>query len=377
MDMKEVTILGKLPDPFLKEDGTRVTPEEWKIYRKGLLDKTVSLAYGGMPPRPEAVEIEALSYTPDSLSGRWYKIYAGTKEKKVSFTLELFVPLTMRKAKSNNDPLGEIEKYPVLLTGDGCYTNCESDTIAEARRRGYIVARFNRLELASDLKDKGRVGGIYDVYPENADFTAISAWAWGYSVCMDVFERLPFVDETEVGITGHSRGGKTALLAAATDERIKYVCPNNSGLHGCAPYRYMVLDTETGRRTETLADMLKMFPHWMGKGLSDYVGRENELPYDANFLGTFVAPRYYLQCEGMQDYWINPQGSYQTFMAVKKAFAYLGCEEHAGAWFRPGEHRHKLPDFTQFLDFMDRARKGLPAAEHLKTNPYPEDEAIY
>ncbi len=375
--MKEVTILGKLPDPFLKKDGTKVTPEEWKSYRKELLEKTVHLAYGGMPPRPEEVKIEPLNDTARSLAGRWYKIYAGKKEHKVSFLLELLVPFVPGKAKTPYDPFGEGEKYPVLLTGDACYMNCESDTVGEARRRGYIVARFNRLELASDLKDKGRVGGLYDIYPENTEFTAISAWAWGYSVCMDVFERLSFTDETEVGITGHSRGGKTVLLAAATDERIKYVCPNNSGLHGCAPYRYMVLDTETGKRTETLSDMLSAFPHWMGKGLWDYEGRENELPYDANFFGTFVAPRYYLQCEGMQDYWINPQGSYQSFMAVKKAFDYLGCFEHAGAWFRPGEHRHKLPDFTQFLDFMDRARKGLPVAEHLKMNPYPCDEAIY
>ena len=85
--MKEVTILGKLPDPFLKEDGTKVTPEEWKSYRKELLGKTVHLAYGGMPPRPEEVEIEPLNDTARSLAGRWYKIYAGTKERKVSFLL--------------------------------------------------------------------------------------------------------------------------------------------------------------------------------------------------------------------------------------------------------------------------------------------------
>lgn len=40
------------------------------------------------------------------------------------------------------DPFGEDEKYPVLMTGDACLMNCESDTVGEARRRGYIVARF-------------------------------------------------------------------------------------------------------------------------------------------------------------------------------------------------------------------------------------------
>jgi hypothetical protein len=52
----------------------------------------------------------------------------------------------------------------------------------------------------------------------------------------------------------------------------------------------------------------------------------------------------------------------------------LGCEDHAAGWFRPGEHRHKLPDFIEFLNFMDRARAGLPLAEHLTGIPFPQVE---
>jgi len=267
----------------------------------------------------------------------------------------------------------EDKKCPVLLTGDACYCNLESDTISEAINRGYVVAKFNRLEVANDTKE--RKGPLYELYPEYPEFTAISAWAWAYSVCMDVFEKLSYTDETEVGITGHSRGGKTVMLAATVDERIKYVCPNNSGCHGAVSHRCFVTNQGDNKaHSERISDMIVNFPTWMGSKLWDYADNEDKLPYDMHYFGALIAPRYYLQCEGMQDYWINPIGAWQNFSAVKECYRYLGCENNAGAWFRPGTHRHKLPDFIQFMDFMDRARAGLPLAEHLTINPYPQIE---
>lgn len=370
--MQEIIFHGKMPDPFRKEDGTRLSPDEWKMYKKELLDQIVDMEYGGMPPRPEYLEIEQLTpfrYNRSHI-GIWFKIYAGTKEKQLSFTLELNVPFVPGISPDDNGELTETEKYPVLLTGDACYNGMDKRVVEEANRRGFIAAKFNRLEIANDLKGS-REGGIHKIYEGN--YSDISAWAWGYMVCMDAFEKLSFVDETQVGITGHSRGGKTVMLAAAVDERIQYVCPNNSGCHGAVSHRCEVLHQgDADRRTETLGDMLDAFPTWMGEKLIPYRDRVEDLPYDMHYFGAMIAPRYYLQCEGMQDYWINPIGAWQNFAAVKECYRYLGCEDHAGAWFRPGEHRHELPDYTQFLDFMERAQKGLPMREHLQINPYPK-----
>jgi len=258
--MREITFHGKMPDPFLKADGTRMTPEEWAANRDQIRDMIVDIEYGGMPPRPEYLRIEPLTGYRRGHVGTWYKIYAGTKEKQISFTLELSVPMVVAPEKEY-EPWTEAEVFPVILTGDGCYENMESDVMAEAHKHGFIAAKFNRLEMANDCYNS-RVGGLYDIY--EGDFTAISAWAWGYLTCMDVFEQLPFVDESNVAITGHSRGGKTVMLAAVMDERIKYVCPNNSGCHGAVSHRCEVPMQETyPRRTETLSDMLKS-PHMDG-----------------------------------------------------------------------------------------------------------------
>ena len=362
----QIHVHGKLPDPFLKPDGTRMSPEEWWQQRAAIREAVVKTEFGGMPPRPEVVTVETLS---EGALDMCYRIHAGSRERQLSFILSV--------SRANNQSITSDEKYPVLLTGDGCYDNCESDTVAMANARGYVVARFNRLEIAYDRKEP-RTGGIYNLYPDDKDFTAISAWAWGYIAAIDALCQLPYIDAAHIGITGHSRGGKTVLLTAVVDERVSYVCPNNSGTHGCAAYRYELSDTEhSPRRTETLADMLKNFPHWMGKELWSYRDNVAALPHDAHFFGALIAPRYYLQCEGLDDDWINPWSSRQTYLAVKSCYRYLGYEDRAAAWFRPGGHRHKKPDFEQFLNFMDNARKGnAPLPEHA-VDPYPEQELIF
>jgi hypothetical protein len=87
-----------------------------------------------------------------------------------------------------------------------------------------------------------------------------------------------------------------------------------------------------------------------------------------------IAPRYYIHMEGMQDHWSNPVASWQTLMAVKECYKYLGYDaDRAVAWFRPGGHRHSLPDFTELIEHVARMQKGLPVSEHLLINPYPNE----
>ncbi len=59
--MREIIFHGKLPDPFLKPDGTRMTPEEWSTNRNAIRDRIVDVEFGGMPPRPEYLRIEPLT----------------------------------------------------------------------------------------------------------------------------------------------------------------------------------------------------------------------------------------------------------------------------------------------------------------------------
>ena len=90
MDNRKIQFLGKMPDPFLKKDGTRMTPYEWWQHREEIRDFIVDMEFGGMPPRPEVVKIQKLNTK--RRTGVFYRITAGSKENQLSFSLELNIP---------------------------------------------------------------------------------------------------------------------------------------------------------------------------------------------------------------------------------------------------------------------------------------------
>lgn len=365
--MRKDIRLGMLPDPFIFRSGARVSSvEDWQARRREILEDAVGLEYGGMPPSPEVFRLELLDY-----HGRGgtvsYRIHCGRADHPFTFTFMAYVP--KREGR-----------MPVVLTGDAVYPqNCNDRVIEEAQRRGFVVVKFNRTELAPDFPDPTRSGGIYPLWPE-LRFTAISAWAWGYHRVVDALMQLDFVDPDRIAITGHSRGGKTVLLAGATDERIRYVNPNNSGTHGCGPYRFYQQEEEGlyhDSHSETLDFMFQYIPHWMGDGLRAYVGREAELPHDAHFFKALVAPRCFLETTGYGDIWTNPRGAYLSFMAAREVWKLYGAEEKCAVWYREGGHAHGWVDFNALFDFMEADLNGTPLSEAFTRAPYDDMKPLY
>ena len=69
---------------------------------------------------------------------------------------------------------------------------------------------------------------------------------------------MDYVDMSCIAVTGHSRGGKTALLAGALDERIAIVNPVQTCAGGGACYRVHMAGIPEGGVEgpgETLADI--------------------------------------------------------------------------------------------------------------------------
>ena len=73
---------------------------------------------------------------------------------------------------------------------------------------------------------EGIIGLVNQGQPRKLDdWGALRAWAWGASRALDYFETDKAVDAKQVGIEGHSRYGKAALVTMAYDQRfaIAYV----------------------------------------------------------------------------------------------------------------------------------------------------------
>ena len=83
------TELGKLPNPFVMDDGTPITsPAQWPARREELRRAVVDIQYGILPPQPEFLEVQPL-YTchPAETS---YRIVTGRREKPIAFKMVVF-----------------------------------------------------------------------------------------------------------------------------------------------------------------------------------------------------------------------------------------------------------------------------------------------
>jgi hypothetical protein len=339
----------ELPDLLRFDSGERVAAADWKRRRQELYAAIVPVEYGGLPPSLPLVDVELLH--PSYLGDTRFEHYRLTflANPPFSYVARLWIP-------PGTGP------FPVMLTGDGCWCYRPEAATAEILRRGYILAEFNRTEIASDNYKPGRTTGIYPLFPEH-HFGALAAWAWGYHRCIDFLQTVDFVDANRIAATGHSRGGKAALLAGATDERIALTAPNNSGCGGAGCFRVQ------GQSSETLADILKLAGYWFGPDLPAFIGRETELPFDQHFLKALVAPRLLLSTEARGDLWANPEGTLQTHLAAREAYRLLSAEERISIWYRDGEHEQGLRDWQALLDCADWHWRGVEP-------PEPFDSAV-
>ena len=92
IQITEYNLLGKLPDPFLFNDGSRVKDvSDWTKRREEIYDSAITLQYGTMPPEPEFVDVFAL-YRGGKGKLNCYQIRTGRKEKPVQFTMTVILP---------------------------------------------------------------------------------------------------------------------------------------------------------------------------------------------------------------------------------------------------------------------------------------------
>ena len=159
---------------------------------------------------------------------------------------------------------------------------------------------------------------------------------------------MPKVRADAIAISGHSRGGKTVLLAGATDERIALVNPNNSGIGGAGLNRWKADGSET---VDSFFHSGNIF--WFGDSFAEYEHRDGQLPYDQHFLLAMVAPRPLLLTEAYEDYATNPSGTYAACQATQPIYALLDHPAHIDGPSAKADTRTAQRNFLALLDFMD------------------------
>jgi hypothetical protein len=342
MDMPgvdELPDINELPDPFLMSNGRRVkSGADWARRRDEIKAMIQYYQYGRMPGLPKLIIAKEL-LSQSVYNGRATKkhvLLSLGPERKININVGIIIP----KGKG---------PFPVILKNDRDIFNVP--IAEEIVKRGYIVADYDRTDLDPDKNNI--VGSAQAAYPDY-DWATLAVWAWGGMRVIDYLMTLEVVDGGKIAFTGHSRGGKTALLAGALDERIALVVPNGSGCGGAGCYRF------EGQKCESLERITdpKRFAYWFHPRFRDFADKETKLPFDQHFLKALVAPRALISVDALGDLWANPYGTQQSHRGAMPVFEFLGAEHKLGIHFRTGGHAQSQDDWRTLVDFADKVFFG-------------------
>ena len=387
---------AELPDPLVMLDGTPITtPEQWRLRRRPELQALFQhYMYGRLPARPKASVVEAVWQDDSFLNGS-----AVISEETLAFQgpdlPQRLRVLTIRPKKTGAVPTfvamnfcgnHAVVGHPkIAIPNSWVYNSCagvEKERATEKGRgaqadvwnadliiqRGYALVTFYSGDIDPDTPDFA--DGIEPYFlsagqtgPKSDDAGAIAAWAWGYHRVADhLLERhgAQFTRERGLIAVGHSRNGKTAILAAAMDERFAIAIPHQAGCGGTAPSR--------GKVGESVKQINDRFPHWFCDAFTAFNQDPTKLPFDQHALVALCAPRPVLFTNAVEDQWANPDGQFEMLRAAEPVYKLLGAgglesrERPAvgklsagrlGYFIRDGKHSMNRVDWRAFLDYAD------------------------
>ena len=343
-DFQSMPSIPDLPDPLLMYENGRTrqvrTPADWEKQKKWLRSQIEQWMFGHMPPAPGNLRaVVTKTEKEGDVTIRHVRLEFGPEHRGV-LRVQLMIP-------PGPGP------FPVFMTNHPR----TRPWVATAVRRGYIGCIYYAADPIygnDDDSDK-----YVELYPD-FDFPVLARWAWAGMRAVDYLYTLPEVDKKKIGLAGHSRNGKQALLAAAFDERIGAVIPSSGNTGECDPWRYTT-DMFSNESIQLLAGAQ---PHWFSPHLRFFAGREDKLPVDQHTLMALVAPRGCMMYTAYSESASNPFGYEQGYRAAKRVYDFVGSDN---LWLhlRAGEHPTTAGDIENFIDFFDTVfkRKVYPKQE--------------
>ena len=362
-----------LPDALTMQDGRKVgTPAQWYEERRPELLELFETEMYGKAPGPVADMRWEIAEEGPALDGK-----ALRRQVRVFFAPHKYITVLMYLPADAHGPVpaflgmnfdgnvtvspdpGILYPEPNYAKGYRIYTKPARGSRAsrwpleDIIGRGYALVTFHTSDIDPDYDDGFGNGATPMIYREGQNFPdpdqwgTLSEWAWGMSRVLDYLEQDPAVDASRVAAIGHSRLGKTALLAAARDVRFAMAISNDSGCGGAALSRR--------RYGETIRFITGNFPHWFCGNFFKYVDNEDALPFDQHEFLALIAPRPLYVASAEDDSWTDPAGERLAFQEARKVYDFLGLDRSlTGYHLREGAHELTREDWLHYLDFADK-----------------------
>ncbi len=355
-----------LTDPLLLQNGKPVRDAKmwWNQRRPEILTSVARDVYGIIPKNTPTVTFVIADMDTVGLGGRVVrKTIEGRIDNrrypaaKPRIELILYIPV------------GATGPVPVVLIIGSLPATAlpaQPGVLAQVLAAGWAMATYNPTTVQQDSGaglHEGIIGLVnngQDRQPD--DWGTLAAWSWGLSRALDYLETDAAVDARQVALQGHSRWGKTALLAAALDTRWSMAFVSCSGAMGAS------LEKRNGGETiDNVAEANEY--HWMAGNFLRYAGNWLAMPTDAHELIALVAPRPVFITSGTEDAWTDATGIFLAGVGASPVYKLLGKRGLATTTIpTPGtalmdgdvafrEHvggHTDLPDWPIFLDFARR-----------------------
>jgi hypothetical protein len=362
-DESKANPIQPIPDPLVLNDGKRVTSAKvwWEKRRPEIVELFDREVYGRVPAHTPKVTWEIVSTVNEKNGG--YDVITkkllGHVDNSMDTQIKVDISLSLSTPAGAKGPVPVIIEFGVdpavmaamrkRLEATGFKfpptppgPNWQQQLLAKGWGYAELIPTTIQADNGAGLREG--IIGLYNKgqFRKPDDWGALRAWAWGASRALDYFETDKSVDAKQVGITGHSRYGKAAIVTMAYDQRFAIGYISSSGMGGAELYRRY-----WGETVENVAGAQEY--HWMAGNFLKYAGPlyPKDLPVDANELVALCAPRPVFIGGGATngpsgyandgDGWVDAHGMFLAAVDAGPVYKLLGKKDLGTSTFPPME----------------------------------------
>ncbi len=385
-DESKANPYSHLPDPLILKNGQKVTTASmwWNRRRPEIIEDFDREIYGRVPANTPGVNWEITS-TQKEMKGAApviTKHLVGHVDNSSYPLISVDIQLTLTTPANATGPVPVImelsfvpppgSRRPITTPPNQTGPTWQEQVLDRGWGYASIIPTSIQADNGAGLTH-GIIGLVNKGQPRSLDaWGALRAWAWGASRALDYFATDKAVDAKQVGIEGHSRYGKAALIAMAYDQRFAIAYISSSGEGGAKLHR-----RNWGELVENLAGTGEY--HWMAGNFLKYAGplTWDDLPVDSHELIALCAPRPVFIGGGAThgDGWADAKGMFLAAAAAGPVYRLLGKKDlgttefpqidtpliDGDLAFRQHADGHTpAPNWPTFLTFASRYIHGPP-----------------
>ncbi|HEY3742331.1 MAG TPA: hypothetical protein VGL53_20920, partial [Bryobacteraceae bacterium] len=322
-----------LPDPLTFNNGKKVkTAADWPRRRLEIIEDFDRCIYGRVPQDTPAVKWEITAKTNETVGDVPVikKQLVGHVDNSTYPSITVDIQLVLVT------PANAIGRVPVIMEfgfnfppRPGAPPPPKPTWQEQVLAKGWGYAILTPTSIQPD-NGAGLTKGIIGLvnkgqYRKADDWGALRAWAWGSSRALDYLETDKAVNAKQVGVEGHSRYGKAALVAMAYDRRFAIGYISSSGEGGAKLHR-----RNWGELVENIASSGGY--HWMAGNFIKYAGplNWNDIPVDSHELVALCAPRPVFISAGAAeqgDGWVDAKGMFLAAAGAGPVYRLLGKKD--------------------------------------------------